>query len=221
MHDAIANLAYSVLTYGLQLKARVERGEPATFDLEQAALKGILLSHAEPEPWSDAGGRGRVGAGGSRADQAFLGARYPLVCWLDELFIADSPWSERWNEQKLEVALFGTNERAWKFWEQARLAETRAGADAVEVFYLCVMLGFRGEYREQPERLQGWVAAARAQLARTQTQQWPYPPELEPPSHVPPLHGRKRFRRMLTLGGAALLVIVPLLVFLAVSRSRG
>ena len=72
----------------------------------------------------------------------FLGVRYGLTCWLDELFILYSPWERLWNERKLEASLYGTNDRAWRFWEQARLAESRAGSSALEVFYLCVILGF-------------------------------------------------------------------------------
>ena len=66
-----------------------------------------------------------------------------MVCWLDELFLVDSAWDARWNESKLELALYGTNDRAWHFWEQARLADTRPGTEALSAFFLCVMLGFR------------------------------------------------------------------------------
>ena len=47
-----------------------------------------------------------------------LDIRYAMVCWIDELFILNSVWGTQWNEQKLEVDLFGTNDRAWKFWEK-------------------------------------------------------------------------------------------------------
>jgi type VI secretion system protein ImpK len=216
MQEAIANLVHPVFAYGLRLKERLERGETPTFEIEQAALKGLLLSDIEARRWADFGGDGEGGSESrGRSHQQFLGIRYALTCWLDELFILDSPWTSRWNERKLEVALYGTNDRAWKFWEQARLAESRAGADAVEVYFLCVMLGFRGEVREEPERLQAWVAATRSQVTRRHLQEWPYPPELEPPSNVPPLIGTDRFRRMLLVAGVVLLVLVPLMTIVA------
>lgn len=216
MQEAIANLVHPVFAYGLRLKERLGRGEAPTFEIEQAALKGLLLSDIEARRWADFGGDSEAGGEGrTRSSQQFLGIRYALACWLDELFILDSPWSGRWNERKLEVALYGTNDRAWKFWEQARLAEARAGADAVEVFFLCVMLGFRGELAEESERLQAWVAATRSQVTRRHQQEWLYPPELEPPSNVPPLVGAAGFRRMLVAAGVAVLVLVPLMAFLA------
>lgn len=216
MQDAIANLVHSVFAYGLRLKERLARGESPSLEIEQAALKGMLLSEIEAQRWADFGGDADpTGEARNRTGSRFLGVRYALVCWLDELFILDSPWSTRWNERKLEVALYGTNDRAWKFWEQARLAESRGGIDGIEVYFLCVMLGFRGELREEPERLQAWVAAARSQITRRHLQEWPYPPELEPPSSVPPLTGTAHFRRMLVVAGVALIVLVPLLTIVS------
>lgn len=217
MQESIAQLVHPVFSYGLQLKDRIARGEMPTFEIEQAALKGLLLSDIEARRWPDFGGDGDLpGEGRGRGGQQFLGIRYALVCWLDELFIVDSSWSTRWNERKLEVALYGTNDRAWRYWEQAKLAETRAGRDAIEVFFLCVMLGFRGEVVEEPERLRGWVAAARTQLGRVKGQEWVAPPELVPPSHVPPLVGRQRLRRMVVTGCVTLGVLVPLMAVLLI-----
>lgn len=228
MQDAIVNLVHPVISYALELKAKLERGEAPAFEIEQAALKGLLLSEMEARRWGDFGGEGgaeTMAASAHRGEdvrgrgaQQFLGIRYALVCWIDEVFILDSSWGEKWNEKKMEVALYGTNDRAWKFWEQARRAEARSGKDAVEVFFLCVMLGFRGELRERPDQLQAWVAATRAQMARNQAQEWPYPPELEPPSSVPPLHGRDRFGTMVMVVGVVLLMLIPLAAFLAVQQ---
>ena len=36
-----------------------------------------------------------------------------------------------------------------KTWNTVRNAESRSGTDALEVFFLCVMLGFRGDKREE------------------------------------------------------------------------
>lgn len=217
MQESIAQLVHPVFTYGLQLKERLDRGEAPTFEIEQAALKGLLLSDIEARRYPDFGGEGDApGEGRGRGAQQFLGIRYALVCWLDELFITDSAWSARWTERKLEVALYGTNDRAWKFWEQAKAAEGRAGRDTIEVFFLCVMLGFRGEVAEEPERLRGWVAAARTQLGRVKGQEWVAPPELVPPSFVPPLDGRRRLRRMVVTCGLVLALLAPLMTVLLI-----
>src|SRR6266446_4029510 len=111
MREEIANLVHPVLTYGLRLKDRLERGEALDFDAEQAALKGLLLGELEAKRVPEFGGQSadsasmaRMSMGGRRNPDHFLGIRYALACWLDELFILDSPWERAWNERKLEEA---------------------------------------------------------------------------------------------------------------------
>src|SRR6185312_5642130 len=125
--------------------------------------------------------------------ESFLGIRYALVCWLDELFTSDRIWQAAWNERKLEVELYGSNDRAWKFWQQAALAQARPAADALEAAYLCVTLGFRGKLRDQADRLEPWIAAARLRLGKVDELSWAYAAEPEPATDVPPLHGRAQF----------------------------
>jgi type VI secretion system protein ImpK len=223
MRDEIANLVYPVLDYGMGLKDRLERGLAPDLELEQMELKRLLGSEGDARRLSDYGGDSMVAhsvgvpRGGVRGGDAFLGIRYALVCWLDELFILDSAWSTEWNERKLEVALYGTNDRAWKFWEQARRAETQPGGDALEVFFLCVMLGFRGDLREDTTKLQAWVAGTQIRVAKSQAQEWQVPPELQPPTNVPPLRGRDRLQRMVLIVGLVLLIVIPLTTGLLVA----
>jgi type VI secretion system protein ImpK len=223
MRDEIANLVYPVLDHGMGLKDRLERGLSPDLELEQMELKRLLGSEGDARRFSDYGGESMIGhsvgipRGGQRGGDAFLGIRYALVCWLDELFILDSAWSTEWNERKLEVALYGTNDRAWKFWEQARRAETQPGGDALEVFFLCVMLGFRGDLREDTTKLQAWVAGTQIRVYKSQAQEWQVPPELQPPTNVPPLRGRDRLQRMVLIVGLVLLIVIPLTTFLLVT----
>jgi type VI secretion system protein ImpK len=224
MRDDIAGIVHPVLTYGLRLKERLERGETADFANEQAALKGLLGTESQAKANVDYGGDApdmgmtRLGAGETtrRGSDHFLGIRYALVCWLDETFILDSPWETEWNERKLEEQLYGSNDRAWKFWEQARRAEGRSGTDALEVYYLCVVLGFRGDLRDEAEKLKGWANAAATRIGRGQGQEWPVPPEKEAPINVPPLRGRERLQTMVTVGGVLVGVLVTVLAFLLV-----
>jgi type VI secretion system protein ImpK len=230
MRDEIANLVHPVLTYALQLKERLERGEPCDIDNEQATLKSQLMTENEARRLADFGGDGgtdqsiagatRMGGDpGRRTSDHFLGIRYALVCWLDEMFILDSPWSVEWNERKLEASLYGTNDRAWKFWDQARRAESRPGSDALEVFFLCVMLGFRGDLRDEPDRLEAWVAVARTRMDKGHGKEWKPPPDLgDPPTNVPPRQGREQLQRMILLGGAALLAVIPIVAFFVVRQ---
>jgi type VI secretion system protein ImpK len=227
MHEELSTLVHPVLAHALDVRERLDRGEPLHLDVEQAALKGLLRTELEAQRWADFGGdvsrdparlAPRPGAPQAAAPELFLGARYALVCWLDELFIVYSPWGAAWNERKLEMALYGSNDRAWKFWEQARLAETRPTTDALEVFFLCVTLGFRGDLREAPEQLRTWMAGNQGRLTRGAGEDWPHPAELDPPTNVPPLRARDRLARVVYFGGLALLLLTPVVVFSLVLR---
>lgn len=227
MRDEIASLVHPAITYGLRLKDRLERGENLDFYSEQANLKGLLLSELESRRWRDFGseaedsGLGSRGSSSRRSPDQFLGIRYALACWLDEIFILDSSWDSQWNERKIEEALYGTNDRAWAFWEQAQLAEARAGADALEVFYLSVMLGFRGDMREKPDKLKVWTDATGKRIGREQGKEWAVPPELDPPVNVPPLRGRERLHTMVLAVAIFTFGLVPVVAFFLISQLLG
>src|SRR5260370_18530054 len=143
MRDDIAKLVYAVLSHGLRLKERVARGDRPPLQVEQSALKGLLGSATQAHPWGSDGApiaAAMASAAGGRGGGPFLGIRYGLTCWLDEILI-DSPWNAEWNEQKLEQALYFSNLRYHKFWEQARLAETIPGSHAHRGFPLCALPG--------------------------------------------------------------------------------
>jgi type VI secretion system protein ImpK len=233
MREEIANLVHPVFTYGLNLRDRLEQGETPDLGGEQAALKGLLLSDYEARRWADFGGEGApdqsVGGGISgmadgsrRGSDHFLGIRYALACWLDELFTLGSSWGAEWTEQRMEWALYRSNDRAWKFWDQARRAEARPGTDALEVFFLCVMLGFRGDLRDEPDKLRAWAGSTQARIARGQGQEWPVPPERgDPPTHVPPRHARERLQRVVLTGGVLLLGVIFAVAFVVVRQLSG
>jgi type VI secretion system protein ImpK len=48
----------------------------------------------------------------------------------------------------LEIELFNSRQCNEKFFLKAQQATTVAGRDALEVFYVCVILGFRGLYQD-------------------------------------------------------------------------
>ncbi len=223
MNFEVDTLVHRVLRHGIQLKERLRQGE--VFDLrnEQAVLKRLLLTeeHARqlPDYSSDAPSfthqepiYGSSLTTSPRPD-AFLGVRHALVCWLDEIFLIDSPWDALWNETKLEQSLYGSNDRAWKFWEQAKLADKRPDRTALRAFFLCVMLGFRGDFREDPAFLSAWVDATRRRLAEDDPGDWPKPPDREIKTSVPPLYGRDALRRMVVTCGTLLLVLIPIVSF--------
>ncbi|MCA1685940.1 MAG: DotU family type IV/VI secretion system protein [Planctomycetia bacterium] len=204
MQDETAATVHDVIGRGLDLKRRLERGETPALANEQAALEQVLSGGSEANRYTDLGTQ--------------LEIRYALVCWLDEVFVLDPVWGTRWNEHKLEVSVFGTNDRAWMFWEKARRASGRTDTDVLEVYYLCVLLGFRGELRDDPAKLQAWTSVARAQIEKGAAQGWTAPPELDPPGDVPPLKGRDALQTMMVRCGVALMLLIPVAAFLVVLR---
>jgi len=213
---ALAKQFHEIVGYGLDLKERLEQGARPPLDHELERLRGLLLGGSElkndPEYSGDPGGDMRTTMA---RDNRFLGARYALTCWLDEIFIADSPYADDWNERKLEVAIYGgSSDRAWKFWEQARMAEKRPGTDALEVFYWCVMLGFRGEFREQQEKLRDWTVGIRDRVRRTHRAELSLPADQGFDTYVPRLTGKDRFGSMLKFAAALALIAVPVLIVL-------
>jgi type VI secretion system protein ImpK len=199
MREEIANLVYPVLREALHLKERLDRNERLDLAAEQARLTNLLKRENEARQWPAFGGDGAE----------FKGARFALACWLDELFcFYPGDWGRQWDNSKRETALYGTNDRAILFWEQATLAEARAELDALEAYYLCVMLGFRGDKASRPSELLDWREGIERQIGQGKAVSWPGPDELPKPlPNVPPLRSRERFRRLM----------VAVVVFIAVA----
>jgi type VI secretion system protein ImpK len=82
--------------------------------------------------------------------------------------LVDTPWVGRewWSNNVLEVELFHSRLCNEQFYVKAQDASALRERDALEVFYDCVVLGFRGLYRD-PE------------LARVLTRAHKLPPDLE------------------------------------------
>ena len=74
-------------------------------------------------------------------------AKYALVSWIDDVLI-EAPWSGRdwWENNSLEFAYFNTRDRATEFFKKAKEAAQLTRRDALEAYYVCVVLGFRGLY---------------------------------------------------------------------------
>ncbi len=205
MRDEIARLVYPVLQQGLSLRHLLNSSGPRPdFEKEQS----LLLRHLTPDDTRGASDFMPEKRSGARSTDSFLGIQYALACWLDEIFILDSPWEKEWTDRKLETALFDTNLRARLFWEQARRAETRQGDDALEAFFLCVMLGFQGDLRDQPQELQAWIEKTRRRLSEGLKREPLAPVEVEPPTNVPPLRARDRVARMLVVCGVIFLGLI-------------
>ena len=202
MQDEVAQLAHPVITYALKIKDRLDRGEDVSLDRTRAELERLLTPTA-----------------GSRTSFAKEDeVRYALTCWLDELFILHSPWRQRWNESKLEFQLFRSNERASRFWEKAKRALAEGDVALVEVFLLCLALGFRGELADDWARLIQWTENARRLIDVELSRVWRNPPSREPHIQVPPLSARVRFSRMAASLGIVAMLVIPVVILFVMMR---
>jgi type VI secretion system protein ImpK len=215
MRDDLAAPTFEILLHGLKLRDRVAAGDRPLLAAEQAKFKGWLGPANAPAPW----GSSHDPSQSIDMTGGFLGIRYALACWLDEILI-EAGWRE-WDENKLEASLYRTNIRYSNFWNQARLADASpASLDAPEVFLLCVLLGFRGELGEDPSRLREWMETTRSRVTRAMGKE-PQPlPEKTPETNVPPLLGAEKYRKMTQRLVMATLVAVPTVAFLLVMLMR-
>ncbi len=205
MSDKIIRKMHDVFGAGLELRERLDRGERPRFDTEHSKLLTLLLAGGEFDYDRSyrgdlaSGGRARL-TGDADLSNLFLGVQYALACWLDETFVLSAPqwWADQWERDTMEVRLLGgSNERAWRFWDQAKKAEgPRGSPEAMEAYLWCVMLGFRGSPRPPINPLD-WVENVRKRVLSVRGADFPTPPQKEPPTRVPALRGPERVRTML------------------------
>ena len=116
--------------------------------------------------------------------------------------LLDPAWegSDWWKNNVLEQELFSTRDRFHHFYECAKDAHSAGYRNALEVYYLCVVLGFRGLYAdpgaaqqdaerfELPATIEKWAAQVVMAIQLS-----PRPPivgggQMGP--GAPPLHGQ-------------------------------
>ena len=213
MRDQLLAVVNPIVRTALVLRDEWAAGAGPPFDAgrELLAQRFRELFAVVPPPVAapHAGGTDLLGGSEAPPDARYLGVGYALASWVDELFTLNSPVAARWNERKFEVEFYQTNDRAWRFWAQARLAADRATDDDLEVFFLCAVLGFRGEWADDPAQLRAWLGSTRERLVKALRTEWVGPQALEPPASVPPRFGKSRLARMAVFAGLAVLVCVP------------
>jgi type VI secretion system protein ImpK len=119
------------------------------------AMLDLLDQIGQNQPISPQNERYRLVAAVDYAEAALGGglewelAKYALISWIDEMLV-ETPWSGRdwWSNNVLEVAYFNTRLCNERFYTKAQEASGQPRRDALEVFYNCVILGFRGLYRD-------------------------------------------------------------------------
>ncbi len=154
MNDAFAQIVDPIFRSILELRRAAEQGEHPPLEAVKADLLG-LFAEADQK------------AGTARDTAAnFALTRYALVYWADDVLI-NSPWShaDEWRNHILEWEYFRENVGGEKFYEKAAEAERLADTDPLEVFFLCVALGFQGKLAFSPPELRRWIERTYARLA--------------------------------------------------------
>jgi type VI secretion system protein ImpK len=147
-----------VFRQGLLLLDRIQRGDVLDPPREQQHLVACLE-------------QGGLIAGASREWEL---AKYALVSWLDELLV-DTPWNGQdwWSNNVLEIALYQTRDCHERFYVLAGQSAETPRRNALQVYHDCVVLGFRGLYRQSAltvelTRRQGLPPTVAEWLRRTQ-----------------------------------------------------
>jgi type VI secretion system protein ImpK len=192
----------------IALMDRIDKNEVTSPEFERQALESQLRE--SESQISDA--------------NAWSLAKYALASWIDDLLIS-SPWHGRdwWESNSLEFALFKTRDRATKFFIEAKEATELPRRDALEVFYLCVILGFRGLYKlreaeiiavqlNMPMTVGGWTkntaAAIQIRQGRPPIRETP-----QTPSGAPPLESRY-FAVSASIATVILTMLIATLLFI-------
>jgi type VI secretion system protein ImpK len=155
MQPEFSSAVDPIFLAALKLEARIENNDRIITADERAVL---IRKMDEAE--------GRLG----RSEEWKL-AKYAISCWIDSKLI-ENPWAEHewWKNNCLEAKFFGTRDAHEEFFRKAVDAGALSSKNALEVFYLAVVLGFKGfygnsdtSYRRQvasrlriPDTLEGW-----------------------------------------------------------------
>jgi type VI secretion system protein ImpK len=148
-------------------------------------------------------------------------ARYALVAFIDEQ-VMRSDWAGRaeWMARPLQLELYRENTAGENFFVRLR-ALLRAGDRpvAVEIYYLCLVLGFQGAYRDggEPQALEKFTRAARDNLRKV----LPDPGKVSP--HAKPQGSTRSVKTgwgpLIVIAASSALLILIVLVGLGWSAS--
>lgn len=155
---------------------------------------------------------------GYPADFAKL-ATYAVVALLDESILnSPGPLRDPWIGFPLQQELFGENVAGENFYLQLRdllaRSESRDLGDILELFLLCLLLGFKGRYAASDgAEIQGLITATQQKLNRIRGEPGPFTPEAGLPVNEPVPERRDPWiPRLSKMGVVGLVVLVVLFI---------
>lgn len=152
-------------------------------------------------------------------------AKFGLASFVDETVLTNNfPLKEDWEKYPIQLEYFGEQLAGNKFYEklEAMLRQIDVTADAVEVYYVCMLLGFKGRYAvyEHDKLLATMQKTADALVKAGKitpvelsphwlVQDQPLPPEKK---------GMPTWAKITAFGGLGFAVILYLVMFLMSTR---
>ncbi|WP_254509838.1 DotU family type IV/VI secretion system protein [Anatilimnocola floriformis] len=133
MTPRFAKAVDPVFAYVLDLFDRIDRGQKVNALEEKARIAAQLQT---------------AGTMLSESDEWSRYAKYALIAWIDSELATVREWEGRdwWLSNSLEIDYHGQGLANHDFYARANEAGRLGSKDALEVFYICVVLGFRGFY---------------------------------------------------------------------------
>ncbi len=213
MSAQLSRITDPILEVGVALLEQIESNEPVDYQREYANILELFA-------------RADVLLGEDRSWQL---ARYALAVWIDEICLS-LPWDGAawWQNNILEMKFFQSRICNVRFFELAKQAAAIRDRQALDVFYCCVVLGFRGMYtnpeeppqnssgEDFPSTLQKWLEWASQLLNATASPAYKAATN-RIISGAPPMPGRKQ-QVVWTAAAAMLVALNVVLAFLVWSR---
>ena len=158
------------------------------------------------------------------AERQIQAVKFALAAFIDEtVMTTSSPLRDEWEKFPLQLEYFGEQLAGVKFFERLEelVKQIETEASVVEVYYLCMLLGFKGKYKVYMEdQLQELIKSTAAQLKRVGRLQetdlsphWKVMDQPEPPRDP----GLPLWAKIGAASGLLLVVVIYLVLLLLVT----
>ncbi len=183
-------------------RQKVRKGIPVGLDEAAADLEEIFRDQ-------QASARGDA-----KMEALYQKARYPLVVLADEILL-HTGWEHApaWQERILEEKYFGTNVGGDQFFALARELQPE-DVEVASILYAGLVLGFRGKFRERPEKLSDARKAVYRLLAEYLATSGD---KLTPEAYHVKAGGQKRIPAAVTLGRVAIVAVGAFVLYYVVT----
>jgi type VI secretion system protein ImpK len=152
-------------------------------------------------------------------------SKFALASFIDETVLTNNfPLKEEWEKYPLQLEYFGEQLAGNKFFDKLRamIKQINVTADAVEIYYVCMLLGFKGRYAvyEQDKFMSIMQKTANALVKAGKI----VPTELSPnwlandQPEPPEKRGMPTWARISAVGGLGLAILIYLLMFILSSK---